>query len=144
MHKVILHMIVTKDLDNKVFDYIDPWGETLACIEWAIMDSYNCTIQATPDQDVFGRDMIFNLVSVLDWRVINTENQRQVDIDNARENSGQVIHDYSISDQAYVEMNGIYRKLDYSKKGPYNHISLYKWYNPSPTGTSNQTQKKDG
>ena len=29
-------MLVTKDLDNKVFDYIYPWGETLASIAWTI------------------------------------------------------------------------------------------------------------
>ena len=27
--QVILNLLVTKDLSNKVFDYIDPWGETL-------------------------------------------------------------------------------------------------------------------
>ena len=29
VHKVILNMLVTKDLDNKISDYIYPWGETL-------------------------------------------------------------------------------------------------------------------
>ena len=57
-------MIVTKDLSNKVFDYIYPWGETLVSISWSIMESYHLTIQATPGQSVFGRYMIFNLASV--------------------------------------------------------------------------------
>ena len=30
VQQVILNMLVTKDIDNKVFDYIDPYGETLA------------------------------------------------------------------------------------------------------------------
>ena len=34
VHKVILNMLVTKDIDNKVFDYTDPWGENLAYIAW--------------------------------------------------------------------------------------------------------------
>ena len=29
VHQVIINMLVTKDLANKVFDYIGPWGETL-------------------------------------------------------------------------------------------------------------------
>ena len=66
MYQVILNMIVTKDLYNKVFDHIDPWGETLAYISWAIRASYHHTIMDTPCQDVFGRDMIFNLASVVD------------------------------------------------------------------------------
>ena len=32
VHQVILNILVTKDLDNKVFDYIDTLGETLAYI----------------------------------------------------------------------------------------------------------------
>ena len=29
VQKVVYRMIVTKDLSNKVFDYIDTWGEIL-------------------------------------------------------------------------------------------------------------------
>ena len=66
VHQVILNMLVTKDLDKNVFDYIYPWGETLAYIAWAIRDSYYCTILSTPGQSVFGRDVLFNLTSVVD------------------------------------------------------------------------------
>ena len=63
-------MLVTKDLDNRVLDYIDPLGETLASIEWMRTASYQHTIQATPGQAVFCIDMIFNLMSVIDQQVI--------------------------------------------------------------------------
>ena len=111
-------MLVTKDLDNKVFDYIYTWGETLSTISWAIRDSYHRTIMATTCKAVFGRDMFFNLASVIDWRVVTSAKQRQVDIDNVRENAKRVTHDYSIGDQVYVEMTGIYLRLGYSKHGP--------------------------
>ena len=29
VHQLIYNMLVTKDIDNKVFNYIYPWGETL-------------------------------------------------------------------------------------------------------------------
>ena len=58
-------MLVTKDIANKVFNYIYQWGETIACIAWFIRDSYHCTIQVTPGQAVFGINMIFNLASVV-------------------------------------------------------------------------------
>ena len=67
VHQVILNMLVTKDLDKKFFDYIDPWDETLASIAWAIRASYYHNILSTPGQAVFGRDMLFNLASVIDW-----------------------------------------------------------------------------
>ena len=82
VHQVSLNMLVTKNLDNKVFNHIDPWGETLASIAWSIRASYCHTIMATPVQAVFGRDMIFNLESVIDWKVVTTAKQRQVDVDN--------------------------------------------------------------
>ena len=33
LHQLILNMLITKDLDNRVLDHIDPWGEILAYIE---------------------------------------------------------------------------------------------------------------
>ena len=61
IHQVILNMLATKDIYNKVFNYIDPWGENLASISWSIRVYYHHTIMDTPVQDVFVRDMIFNL-----------------------------------------------------------------------------------
>ena len=111
VHQVILNMLVTKDLDNKVFDYIDPWGKTLAYIEWEIRASYHCNIMAIPGQAVFDRDMLFNLTSVVYWLVVTAAKQCQLDIDNIRGNAKQVTHDYAIGDHVYVEMTGIYRKI---------------------------------
>ena len=70
VHQVILDMLVRKDLDNKILDHIYLWGVILARIAWAIRASYHCTIMATPGQSVFVRDMIFNLISVVDWKVV--------------------------------------------------------------------------
>ena len=95
-------MLSTRDLYNKVFEYIYPWDETLESIAWEIRDSYNRTIIATPGQALFGWDMLFNLASVIAWQVITAAKQRQVDIDNVRENNKRVTHDYAIGDQVYV------------------------------------------
>ena len=48
---------------------------------------------AKPGQAVFGRDMLFNLTSVVYWRVSTAAKKRQVDIDNLREKSKWVTHD---------------------------------------------------
>ena len=60
--------------------------------------------------------MLCILASVIDWRVATDTKQRQVDIDNIRENSKRVTHDYAIGNQFYVEMTGIYCKLYYKNK----------------------------
>ena len=70
---------------------------------------------ATPGKSEFFRYILFNLASVVDWSVENPAKQCQIDIDNVRENSRRVTHDYAIGDQAYVEMTGIYSKLNCKK-----------------------------
>ena len=119
INQVVLNIIVTKDLHKNVFNHIDPWGETLAYIAWEMRTFYNHTIMAAREQAVFGRGMLFKLTSITDWLVVTTVEQSQVYIDNVRENDRKVTHDYAIGNQVYVEMNGIYRKLDYRKQGPY-------------------------
>ena len=82
VHQVILNMLVTKRFDKKVFDHIDPWGETLSYIVWAIRASWHLNIMATPGQAIFGIYMLLKLASVVDWRVVTAAKQHQVDIDN--------------------------------------------------------------
>ena len=82
VHQVILNMLVNKNLDKKVVCYIYPWGETLESIVCIIRASYYRNIQDATVKSVFGRDMIFNLTSVVDWQVITDGKKQQVEIDN--------------------------------------------------------------
>ena len=66
VHQVILNMLFSKDISNKVFDYIDPWGDNLASLSWWIRASYHITIQGTLFLSLFGRDIIYNLASGVD------------------------------------------------------------------------------
>ena len=90
-----------------MFGYNDTWVEPLKYIAWVISVFYHCTIEATPGQAVFGRDMILNLASVVYWQVIPAKKHQQVDIYNVRENNRRGMHDYAIGDILYVEMTGI-------------------------------------
>ena len=74
---------------------------------------------STPVQAVFLRDMLFDLASVVDSQVITAANQKQGDIDNAQWNDRRVTHDYLVGGQVYVDMIGIYQKLDNNKQGTY-------------------------
>ena len=75
-------MFVTKDLSNQIFDYIDPWGETLSSIAWAVQALHHSTLNKTPSQLVFGKDMIFNVSTVVDCCAITLRKRKQVDKDN--------------------------------------------------------------
>ena len=120
-----MNMLNTKELENQIFDYIDPWGEILSSIAWAIRASFHSTHQATPAQMVFGRDMIFNLKSLINWKVVSARKQQTVDRSNLRENSKRVDFDYEVGQKAYIKKEKPYRKLDGPKLGPYEITDVY-------------------
>ena len=59
------------------FDDMDPWSELLGSVAWAICSTHHTTLQATPGQLVFGRDMLLNLKFVADWEAIKLRKQRK-------------------------------------------------------------------
>ena len=69
----------------------------------AIRASYHSTLQASPAQLGFHRDMVvFNIANIVDWRSITINKQTQVDKDNLRENLKRVDYDYQVGDQVYI------------------------------------------
>ena len=94
-------------------------------IAWAIRESYHRTLGFTPGRAVFGRAVLFNLTSLLDWFVITAENQRQVDIHSAHKNARRVKHDYAVGDLFYVDKSSIYRKRDLKNHGPYRITEFF-------------------
>ena len=125
IHQVIGNMIRTQDLENKVFDYVNPWGSILTSVAWAVRSSYHTTLEATPAQLVFGRDMAVNLQHVANWKSISQRKQLQVDKDNERENSKRISHDYRPQDEVLLIKDGQFRKLDEKYQGPYTITEVY-------------------
>ena len=125
IHQVLMNMFNTQGLNDRVFDFIDPWGEILSSIAWAVRASHHSTLDATPAQLVFGRDMLFNMQSLINWKEISLRKQQSVDRANRRENSKRVDYDYSVGDQVYIVKDKIHRKLDGPKTGPYPITNVY-------------------
>ena len=96
IHQVLHHMFTTKNLREQTFNYIDPFGQTLSSVAWAIRALYNSVTDATPAQLVFGRDMLFNISSLVNWKAISTSRQQSVDKANLCENRKRVDYDYQV------------------------------------------------
>jgi hypothetical protein len=72
VHKVVNDMLGSFDLENNhvnleednPFDY---FLQSTAWLPWAIRSTYHTTIQATPCQLIFGRDMIQNIAFRANW-----------------------------------------------------------------------------
>ena len=112
-------MFLTKNLPEETFDYLDPFGHILASVAWAVRASYNSATNATPAQLVFGRDMMFNLQTLVDWKHLSLKKQEATDVANLRENRNRKDYDYQIGTQVYIVKDGILRKLSCPKEGPY-------------------------
>ena len=69
--------------------------------------------------------MIFNLATVIDWRVISARKQTQVDRDNLQGNARRVNYDYAVDDRVFVKNKGVQRKLDPIKQGPYTITEVH-------------------
>ena len=118
IHQVVQNMIKTKELDKLVFDYIDPWAEVLSSVAWAVRSSYHSTLQATPAQLVFGRDMLFNMKKAINWKLITENKRKQIARDNERENAGRIAHPYKVGDEVLHLKKGIKRKYSRHKSDP--------------------------
>ena len=119
IHQVLRHMLLTKNLIEETLDYVDPFGSILSSVAWAVRSSYNNTTNATPAQLVFGRDMMFNLSTLVNWKELSLRKQALVDKANLRENKKRIDYDYQAGDLVYKLKDGILRKLESPKEGPY-------------------------
>ena len=61
MHGTLGKMLQTYELDKQVFNKNDQWTGFLTSIAWALQSTMNTTLNVTPAELVFGRDMILPL-----------------------------------------------------------------------------------
>ncbi len=61
---------------------------------WAICSTYHMVLKASPGAAIFGRNMLFDVLFLADWKQIEEYRQHQTDCDNERENKPRVDFDY--------------------------------------------------
>ena len=94
-------------------------------VAFAIRATYHTTLQATPAQLVFGRDMILPIVVQANWHRIKQKRQEEIDRNNVRENRDRIPHDYKIGEKVLLRKEGILRKLSAPREGPYKVTNVY-------------------
>jgi hypothetical protein len=87
----------------------------------AIRITYHTTLQATPCQLVFGRDMIHNIAFRANWDLIQKRKRKQdiMNKSNQKENKSQLPFEYKVGDQVLLETPGILQMLSTPRTGPY-------------------------
>ena len=125
IHQVVGSMLKTKDLVNIEFDELDMWNPILASIAYAIRCSHHSTLNATPGQLVFGRDMLLDLKFEPNYHQMWAQKQKRINYDNVRENSKRASYDYKVDGYAYIVRDGQYRKLEGDKQGPFRITEVF-------------------
>jgi hypothetical protein len=77
VHQVIGNIIRTFELENNYLNDNDPWKGILSATAFAVQSTFYTTLQNTPGQLVFGRDMILNVKHEANWEYICAEKQNK-------------------------------------------------------------------
>jgi hypothetical protein len=111
VHKVVNDMLRSFDLENnhENLEELDdnPFDYFLQSTAWAIRSAYHTTLQVTPCQLVFGRDMIHNIAFRANWDQIQKRKQDIINKSNQKENKSQIPYEYKVGDQVLLETPGI-------------------------------------
>ena len=127
VHQTVNNMIRCFDLNNLDLDPNDPFGDILARIGWAVRSTYHTTLEATPGQLVFGRDMLFDIDFTADWHNMYISKQKMINKNNSRENAKRIDYTYQIGDKVTLKADYLKttQKAQLSNIGPYTIIETY-------------------
>jgi transposase InsO family protein len=125
VHKVVNNMLRSFDLEQENLEEDNPFEYFLQSTAWAIRSTYHTTLQATPCQLVFGRDMIHNIAFKANWNQIQKRKQDIINKSNQKENKSRIPYEYKVGDQVLLETPGILRKLSTPRTGPYPVTQVY-------------------
>ena len=112
VNQVIMAMLCTAEIDmanTVVPSDIDTFLTNLA---WAIRSTYHTVLKASPGAAIFGRDMLFDIPYLADWKQIGDYWQCQTDFNTLHENCSCHDWDYKVGDQILLRKDGILRKSE--------------------------------
>ena len=125
VHQVLGDMIRTFELEERELPDKDPFKGMLTLVGYAIRSTYHTTLEASPAQLVFGRDMIFPLKFRADWAAIQQKRQKEIDRNNARENKSRIDHTYKPGDLVSLTNPRKVRKVNKPRNGPYKVTKVF-------------------
>jgi hypothetical protein len=80
-------MLCTAELDMANSVTPDEVNVFLDNAAWAICSTYHTVLKASPGAVIFGRDMLFDIPFVADWRKIGEQRQSLTNRGNQQENA---------------------------------------------------------
>ena len=125
VHQVLGNMLRTFELEEQELETRDPFSSVLSAAAYAIRSTYHTTLEATPAELVFGRNMFLPVQFKADWEAIRARRQAQINADNRRENSRRIKHTYEVGELVAKRRPGILPKLSRRWDGPYTVTKVW-------------------
>jgi hypothetical protein len=79
----------------------------LADAAWAIHSTHHTVLNASPGAAIFGRDKLFDIPFIADWKKIGEHRQKLTDLNTACENEGRIDYDYKDVQEILIPNEGI-------------------------------------
>ena len=124
VHQTIGNIIRTFELQENYLDEDDPWKGILSATAFAVRATYHTTLQKSPGQLVFGRDMIFNIKHQANWEYIQNRKQDIINQNNRRENAKRIPHQYNKGDLVLLRI-GTEHKYEQPYSGPHTISEVF-------------------
>ncbi len=84
IHAVFTNMLHTAKLDMAESVNASDIDIFLADAAWAICSTHHTVLKASPGAAIFGRDMLFDIPFIADWKKIGEHRQRLTDLNTTR------------------------------------------------------------
>ena len=111
---------MSETVNNEMVDsFID-------AVAWAICSTHHTVLGMSPGAAVFGRDMLFDIPHLADWKAVGERRQHLVSQNNARENKQRVDFDWAVGDRALLAKDGTLRKAEDKYTGPFVVTSVHR------------------
>jgi transposase InsO family protein len=125
VHQVLGNALRNFEIEKRELDDQNPWDEFLSSAAFAIRSTHHMTLEASPAQLVFQRDMFLPVKYVADWTQIRLKRQKEINKSNKRENQNRIPHEYRQGDRILLTTPGILPKLNSPRTGPYTVVYVH-------------------
>ena len=105
-------MLRTAELDMTDTVSKSDIADFLTNVAWAVCSTYHTVLKTSPGAAIFGRDMLFDVPFLADWKKIGEYRQLQTDKNTARENNTRIDWDYQPGDNLLLRKDGILHKSE--------------------------------
>ena len=119
VHGVFGDMMRTAGLDMSETVNDEMVDSFIDAAAWAICSTHHTVLGMLPGAAVFGRDMLFDIPHLADWKAIGERRQHLVSQNNLRENLKRVDYDWAVGDKCLIIQDEVQRKASDINIGPW-------------------------